>query len=300
MSNHLLKVPVLCCFLVGLFMGFTERPAFAAAEETNMSAILRDMENKDAKIRENAIINFYSIDLNKQPNNKRDEALTGLKRLLKDPEKAVRYEAASVIASINSSCTEAVPVLIEALEEKNKSEGRYIQELGRFGPAAASAVPVIIEAMKRRPGDHSWETLCALILENIGTPEALEAVKPYKQKWAMQIKLVNPIRTLRDSIFGSALMTFGLLGLFWWSRMRRKKGDNIVCWPLLIPVPFWGLFVYHAFWLRANTGPIITVWEAEFHFSVAIFIITLAGIIPWLISVLLWRKKGVMPSAPAS
>jgi hypothetical protein len=298
MTNHFIKTVFLYSLSIILLLGSIVQPIFAGAGETDMPAILRKLENKDAKIRENAMWKLAEIDFNKLPDPNRDEAVAGLKKLLNDPVKSIRYYTAGNLQWMKYTRQEGVSVLIDALKEKDGLDGGFIYALGQFGPDAADAVPAIIEAMKRRPEDHSWETSCVLALENIATPKALEAVKPYKQKWERQLKLVKPIRILRDNIFGSALMTFGLLGLFWWSWRRRKKGDRIICWPLLIPVPFWGLFVYDAFWLRAHPGPIITIWEAEFHFSIAIFIITLSGIIPWLVSLLQWRKSHAAPSVP--
>ena len=199
---------------------------------------------------------------------------------MKDKDVNIRLGA---IGKLNRSVLNKQPV-------KTRDEVIASLAFQFFGLEAGSAVPALIEVMKRKTNTSAGEALCASILERIGTPEALEAIKPHKQKIARQIKLMkNPIKALRDSLSGTFAMTFGFLGLFWWSRSRCKKGDRIISWPLLIPVPFWGFCIYEAFWLRANTGAIITFFEAEFYFDIGLLGVTLAGIVPWLL-ITLWKK----------
>jgi hypothetical protein len=124
-------------------------------------------------------------------------------------------------------------------------------------------------------------SIWAAKLENIGTPEALEAIKPFRQKQAMRRKLVRPISIFTDNRIGSSLMTLWLFGLVLWSLARRKKGDKIVWWPLLIPMAVWGMCVYEP--VTAEPFPI------EFQIRISFLIVTLVGVIPWLAS--WWRVR---------
>ena len=117
MSGHFSESVIVYCFMAGLFFNFAGVPVFAADVETTISAILIEMKDKDTNVRREAIWKIVRTDLTKQPVNSRDEAIAGLKNLLKDPEKSVRYQAADVLAGLDHPCKEAIPVLIEALEE---------------------------------------------------------------------------------------------------------------------------------------------------------------------------------------
>lgn len=295
MSGHFIKFIIACCFMASLSINFIKEPVLAADTESSISAILVEMKDRDAKIRKEAIGKLAQINLDEQPVNTRDEAIEGLKNLLKDPEKSVRYEAAYQLPTTNPLCQESVPVLTDAFKEGGKYAMIYMTALGRCGRDAESAVPAIIEAMKKPSADNSWEYYCAYTLEEIGTPEALEAIKPFKQKQARRLKLISPMKSPMITF----LITCGFLGLFWWCRSRRKKGERIIAWPLLIVAALWGISSYDAYWVNTHPGPVITLFNADWYWSIALLVSTIAGLVPWVLS-LLWRKKHAAPAAPAS
>jgi hypothetical protein len=291
MSKEIQKTHFLL-LIFALFFCFVDGSVFADNTENDVSVALEELGNANAAIRERAagkILVFFHED---KLGEKRDDAILGLKYHLKDPEKRVRHETATTLALIDSS-TEAIPVLIEMLREGGTAAGRAAQSLGRIGEAANSAVPALIETMKTKSEFKNWFVFA---LEDIGTPEALEAIKPYKQNLERRKKLVKPISMIANSLIGSSLMILSFVGLYWWNRVRRRKWDKIISWSLLVPVPFWGLCVYDVFYVRSHP-PVITSFDLEFYFYVLLFIMTLTGIIPWLLS-LLWGRWQAGPTAP--
>jgi hypothetical protein len=85
------------------------------------------------------------------------------------------------------------------------------------------------------------------------------------------------------------ILVFGFL--FGWSKIQHKKGSKISCWPLLIPMSFWGLWTVYTFMASGAVGFNFELLFLQFYVQHGLLIVTLAGIIPWLISLLLWWRK---------
>ncbi|MBU2574759.1 MAG: hypothetical protein KKH28_11850 [Elusimicrobia bacterium] len=255
-------------------------------EKSDIPALFKELEN------ENPTICAIAINMLVGTINDKEETTTALKNLLKSERKVVRQSAALRLTTIEPSLRkELMPILVEAVKETPEYEIIAASLLGDIGPEAKDAVPAIIESMKRHP-----ETLYTYLaaLRFIGTPEALEAIKPYEQEKARRKKLIRPVSMLADNRIGSFLITTAFLGLFLWSRARRKKGDRLICWPLLFPVFFWGIFAL----FPLMRDPFFYGLYG-FGTCIGLVIITLTALIPWLAS-LLWRKKHTAPSTPTS
>ncbi|MBI4738059.1 HEAT repeat domain-containing protein [Candidatus Woesearchaeota archaeon] len=103
------------------------------------------------------------------------------KQQIHDSQKNVRYNAALFLSKIDTTTTEAIPVLIDAIGD-DKTECDAIAALGRYGHAAKDAVPVLanLDLMKKYSGEHPSSP--AKALERIGTWEAMAALKLLR-KW---------------------------------------------------------------------------------------------------------------------
>jgi CheY-like chemotaxis protein len=69
--------------------------------------------------------------------------------VLEDKERKVRQEAAGALGEIGPGASDAVPVLVKALDDENanvRQSAAYV--LGQIGPSASEAVPKLIEALE--------------------------------------------------------------------------------------------------------------------------------------------------------
>jgi hypothetical protein len=112
---------------------------------------------------------------------------------LEDKDESVRTKAFSALREIGPAAAEAVPALIEALKDKDKRVRRYAAEaLGEIGPKAEKAVPVLINALKDK--DEYVRSNAAFALGKIGkkaVPVLIQALKDkdksvrYEAAWAL-------------------------------------------------------------------------------------------------------------------
>ncbi|MBI4802265.1 MAG: HEAT repeat domain-containing protein [Elusimicrobia bacterium] len=286
-------------FVLAVLLVLTVFPTSAGDVENKVDGLLKTLEEGNPRQREIATSEIFCLNKKEGLGAKRQEVISALRRNLKDENHIVRQGAATTLHEVDPSSKEVIPVFIEALQEKTTYYDLYAAVILKdFGSEANDAVPALIGLLKDnwRGKKLNW----AITLEKIGTPEALAAVKPFRRKMEIQETFSKPFRIVSESVVISSLGTLGFIGLYLWSRHRRKKGGKIICWPLLIPMVFWGFCIYVAFWNRTHIGLIIPVYEAEFYLSIVLFAMTLAGIIPWLVNVLRWRKKCTAPGALAS
>lgn len=90
-------------------------------------------------------------------------AVPALAVALRDPEREVRYLAASALLKIGARAAEAVDALAAALKDKYPEiRVRAVMTLGKIGPPAASAAPALKAAMKDSDGDVRREAEEAL------------------------------------------------------------------------------------------------------------------------------------------
>lgn len=102
---------------------------------------------------------------------------------LKDKNPSTRAKAARALENIDPSAREAVPILIDALKEKQDATIPPVaaKALGRLG---GSAVPALTEALEIKDG--RVQAYAALALQRIGTdakpavPALIEVIKQYK------------------------------------------------------------------------------------------------------------------------
>ena len=75
------------------------------------------------------------------------ETVPALIEALQDEEKGVRITAALVLGSLGPAAKDAVPALIQALEDRGIS-GKVAEALGKMGPTAREARPRLVEMLE--------------------------------------------------------------------------------------------------------------------------------------------------------
>ncbi len=119
-------------------------------------------------------------------------AVPALSEALQHTEDAVRIEATYALAQIGDSAETAIPTLIEHAKDPAAEVRRYIADaFGGIGPAAAPAVPALIE-MLENDEDKQARFEAALALAQIG-PASSDAVP------ALANALRDPDRYVRDN-----------------------------------------------------------------------------------------------------
>ncbi len=119
-------------------------------------------------------------------------AVPALSEVLQHTEDAVRIEATYALAQIGDSAETALPTLIEHAKDPAAEVRRYIADaFGGIGPAAAPAVPALIE-MLENDEDKQARFEAALALAQIG-PASSDAVP------ALANALRDPDRYVRDN-----------------------------------------------------------------------------------------------------
>ena len=151
-----------------------------AAEARNVSALIRALRDRDARVREDAAAALGKLGTDAKP------AVPALIRALKVENDTYLYSmrsaAATALGQIGPEAREAVPALVEALKT-GAGEFRYhyvrsaaATALGQIGPEAKDAVPALIEALKSRGlGERDVCQAASTALGQIG-PEAKKAV----------------------------------------------------------------------------------------------------------------------------
>jgi len=272
------------------FLGLVVTPALVRADEWgcgNMMTCLKNLEDKDPYIRRCAATDIRHY--GQEKDDERKEVMAALKRHLQDTDKLVRYSAAAALVKIATTSTEVLPILFERLNDKTEDPYTAAYALSLFGPEVAKdAVPIIIELMNKE--GISWflgypHSTYADVLRDIGTPEALAAVEPLRRRELIVDIFYAPFRLLVYPVY-APLISLCFVGLFWWSRAQYKRGRKIKHMPLLIPTlgwGSWGLYMVN----KAMDG----YYSVLFIVSWLLFFLTLAGIIPWLVSWLRVRAQ---------
>lgn len=288
-----------------LFLGCVLDQALVRADNwdnKHMMARLKELEDENPEIRRNAArdIGLYG---QKSKDEERKEVILALKRHLQDADKLVRYNAAEALPDIDSTAKEVLPILIEALKDNDKAVDPLIAALSlrHFGPEAKDAVPVLIDLMKKEGISYPWGYPVSNygdILRNIGTPEALAALKPLRRRELLATALLTPFGILMLPAL-APLTSLCFAVLFWWSRAQCKRGRKIIHWPLLISTLSWAYVAYVVMFEMPKTGAIGGALEGIFCLWLLI-ITTLAGLVPWSISWLLLRLREQHMRSPAT
>jgi hypothetical protein len=106
-------------------------------------------------------------------------------RLLREGAKVQRQQAARALGAIGPGNGEAIPALIEMAGKENFMTRVYaIEALGKFGDKAAAAVPVIVEAIedKSEPGIVADAALSALGEIGPAARDAIPAIERYARR----------------------------------------------------------------------------------------------------------------------
>jgi HEAT repeat protein len=116
---------------------------------------------------------------------------------LQDPDKAVRRLAADTLGSLGPDAATAVEALINVLND-DQVIGHAAAALGQIGLQAAPAVPALAKVLSHEFVEYRCAAAAALA--QIGTPEALAAVRPaLKDRWKTVRDLANRIVQLPQS-----------------------------------------------------------------------------------------------------
>jgi HEAT repeat protein len=102
-----------------------------------------------------------------------------LESALSDPDADVRGTAAEALGKLGAQLAEAVAVLVRAaeVEEATDFRARVVYAFGRCGPAAAPAVPCLVDMVRGRDGHASWAALWSLGEIGPRRPEVLSTLQ---------------------------------------------------------------------------------------------------------------------------
>jgi len=247
--------------------------------------LLRAAADKDPNERADAARELCSASMESHW-TKHEKIIIVLEPLLRDTDKAVRYAAASCLASIGIT-TKTIPVLIEAVKDPaGKYPGNAALDLARYGPAAKDAVPALARLMNEK--GYSYFRLqpaseYASALEQIGTPEAIAALAPLRKKELLAGALAAPFAFLVFIPPLAPLTALFFAWLFWWSRAQHLKGRKFAYQPLLITILGWIYIAYAVTFELNKFGDYGRPFTAHICLWLSV-IATLAGLIPWCVS----------------
>ncbi|MBI4802375.1 MAG: HEAT repeat domain-containing protein [Elusimicrobia bacterium] len=253
----------------------------------NVMACLKGLEDKDPYVRRYAAANIRSFG-QELKNEERQEIIAALKQHLQDTDNRVRYRAAGSLVDLDNTPKYVLPVLFEMLKDKEEAEVAALN-LRHFGAEAREAVPIIIDLMDKEGISWSWgypHSTYADVLRDIGTPEALAAITPFRRRELVVKVFYSPIGFLMMPPL-AILTSICFMGLFLWGRTQYKKGIQITHKPLLITALSWGLYAAHEYMYGGNSPfrlDLMLYWWF-------LLIITLTGLIPLLISRLRARTQ---------
>ena len=123
-------------------------------------------QDQDPEVRVSAAVTLGNIGAK--------DAVPTLILALQDQDPQVRRRVAFVLGLIGASAVDAVPALIQALQDPEVR----VSAAGALGKMGKDAVPALILALQNE--DWNIRYSVAEVLERIGTPEALKAVKDFQ------------------------------------------------------------------------------------------------------------------------
>lgn len=209
-------------------------------------------------------------------------------RVLQSQEPGIRgYLGAQGLAAAGPAAASAVPALMEALKSSDSSLQMYAAEaLGEIGPAANPAVPQLAELSKSSL--NFLRRAAGEALLKIGTPEARGAGKPYERRKklfegffrTMSVFVWNPLPAL---VTGIVLGILAFLGI----RIRpERKGWSR---PLFVPSAAWVLYAAWEYYMK-QIGADIRIDLFVIYPVLAVG--TFLGLAVWLTGLLLPKKRG--------
>lgn len=210
---------------------------------------------------------------------RKQEIITVIKKCLTDENIAVRRASMIALIRIDTDTIKGfMPSLIEILKdrEEEKYKKRAIAEYLKYvGADARDAVPALIELLKKAKDTLYVETYMD-VLESIGTPEALESIKPFKQRQERRIKII----TLLMKPWVEFLIALCYILFFLWSILLRRRGKKVFHWFIIIPI----------LWYAANSFALPNALDGLVVRQIFIFF-ALISLGPWLVSWFVYREK---------
>ncbi len=260
-----------------------------------IARVLKGIEDPDPEIKKYAAQRLFWTLIPRADSNElgagKQEVITVLKRHLADENRYVVSAAAIILGTVDPASRKAVmPLLVQVFDGREYYGADFaIRLFHDIGPEAREAVPPLIKAFKKdmdessakfRYGYNPPRYYTYHALKAIGTPEALEFLKPYEQLEARLKKLFHPVNITVILIY----VLFFLRGI-----ILRKNGKKVFHWFLLVPILCYG-------------GILIMNWTEPLDlgilYSGKFFIILAAiGFGPWLISWFVLRHRAAKPTA---
>lgn len=128
------------------------------------------------------------------------DAIPLLIKGLKDEVESVRWSHVRALGKMRSAAKDAVPSLIELLNDKEEVRQEVISALGRIGPASAPAIPAIKRVMEEQTARHIKSSVCSL---GFMGETAVPSITPYLKhddpgvRWqaARSLELMGPVVT---------------------------------------------------------------------------------------------------------
>ncbi len=273
-------------------------------DRSDIPALIKELKNNNPNICAEAARLLSGSTLKYKRGGMEDDIIAALRDNLEESDSHLVQQSAAVsLVKIDYSLSkEMMPFLIEAVKEETHvywSDALLIFE--RMGPDAEDSVPVIIEALKRQQGIS--RILYYSTLASIGTPEALEASKGYTKKWEFLGEHFDTQSDFVTKPFPNIIVALAFICLFWWSRRLSRVRKQMIYLPLLIPIFAWSISVIWAILYNYNPlkglfitdapPPLFLIFHTKYSTLVPGFLTlaTLAGIIPWLISLWRWKKR---------
>ncbi len=161
--------------LFGIWMGGCQ------TQEQKVEKLIKELQDQNVNVRMNAVRALVLIGT-PEAIKAAEDAIPFLIQQLQDQDKWVRMLAAMALGSIGEGTKDAVPNLIQVLQDQDVSVRYYAAyALGKIGKDAKDAVPTLIQALQN---DHNarGRDSATMALGQIGTPEALKAVKEYQSR----------------------------------------------------------------------------------------------------------------------
>ena len=164
--------------LVGIWMGGCEK----LTQEQKVEKLIKKLQDQNVNVRMNTVRALGKIGTPEAIKAVEDAIPFLIQQLQSDQDKWVRMLAAMALSAVGEGTKDAVPALIQALQDQDVSVRYYAAyALGKIGQDAKDAVPALIQALQN---DHNirGRDSATIALEKIGTPEALKAVKEYQSR----------------------------------------------------------------------------------------------------------------------
>jgi HEAT repeat protein len=204
----------------------------SSAQGADVDTLVKDLKAKDPDLRRTAARELGKMGAEAKP------AVDALAKALKDDDTFVRRFAALALGEIGADAKGAVPALAAALRDREKrvveaaatalgsmgSEGvkplaalvkdpskepalraRAAESLGKIGPAAKSAVPVLVEVLQNKSKDKKKKNMPVDGSLRLEVVQALGSIGPEAKEAQPVLEEIAANRRERDRVFKRAV-----------------------------------------------------------------------------------------------